>query len=224
MDLPETRYAKSGDMRIAYQVVGERAVRSGLRPRLRLQSRSELGRARAGLFLLAARRFLAADPVRQARHRPLRPQCRHRQPRRSDGRRPGRDGRGRAASAPRYSASRKAAPMSMLFAATYPRANPRPCPLWHLCAPSAAFGGRRPQAQDRIDRACLGHRRVRVRPVRPGQGRRRRCSFGASRAAGNARAPARRPRSRCMQMNQRNRCAPYSSDHPGADAGPSSGR
>ena len=70
---PETRYARSGDVHIAYQVVGEGPLDLVLRSRLGLQRRGVLGGARRRPLSRAPGLVRAPDPLRQARHRPLRP-------------------------------------------------------------------------------------------------------------------------------------------------------
>ena len=93
MTPPETRYARSGDLRIAYQVVGTGPRRPRFRARLRLKFRPFLGNAGVGELLFAACTIFPTDPVRQAWYRPLPPDCRHRQSRRADGRCSGGHGR-----------------------------------------------------------------------------------------------------------------------------------
>ena len=70
---PVTRYARSGEVNIAYQVVGDGAGRPGLRARLGLARRAGLGAAGPRGRLPAAGVLLPADPLRQAWHRHVRP-------------------------------------------------------------------------------------------------------------------------------------------------------
>jgi hypothetical protein len=67
--VPETRYAQSGDVSIAYEVVGDGPLDLGVRPRLGLERRALLGRPEGGEIPAAPRLVLAPDPLRQARHR-----------------------------------------------------------------------------------------------------------------------------------------------------------
>ena len=90
----ETRYAKSGDLSIAYQVDGR-----GTGPRMRrgiaLARGAGLGDAGDSADLPAAGAVRAADHLRQARHGSLRPKRRAADAGRADGRCAGGDGRGR---------------------------------------------------------------------------------------------------------------------------------
>ena len=92
---PETRYAKSGDTRIAYQVIG-RAARPGLRSRLHFQT---MGSDRVDTHHLPALET-RMDDVRAVMDSV---------------------GSGRAA----LLGASEGGPMSILFAATYPK---HPCP------------------------------------------------------------------------------------------------
>ena len=102
---PETRYVKSGDAHIAYQVVGDAPVDLIVVARLHLPSRGGVGIAGARGLLSALGVVLPVDPVRQARHRSRRPGARGRpaDARAVDGRRARRDGgrRVRPGGAPR---------------------------------------------------------------------------------------------------------------------------
>ena len=66
---PTTRYARSGDASIAYQVVGDGPLDLALRARLDLADRAPVGGAGAAPLPRAARGVRAADPVRPARAR-----------------------------------------------------------------------------------------------------------------------------------------------------------
>ena len=116
---PETRYAKSGDVNIAYQVRATgRSISSS--PRDTSRTSSCTGRCRASRAVPArAPVVLPADPLRQARNGHVRPRQRRADARDADGRRAGRHGRRRLARAAFYGLSEGAA-MSILFAATYP--------------------------------------------------------------------------------------------------------
>ena len=74
---------------------GRRALRPGLGSRLGLERRAHLDERAAGVVLPPARFLLTPDPVRQARHRVVRPRGRHRRPRDPHGRRARGHGRGR---------------------------------------------------------------------------------------------------------------------------------
>ena len=121
MATPMTRYARSGDANIAYQVVGQRTVRPHLVARLDLERRGELGGARVRALPHAARVLLAADPVRQARHGPVRRRLGRAPPgpRAAHGRRPRCPGGRRFDEAAVFGAS-EGGNLSILFAATYP--------------------------------------------------------------------------------------------------------
>ncbi len=109
--IPETRYAKSGDVNIAYQVVGERPCRPRLRHGVDLPPRVLLARALLRALPAPARLLLAADPLRQARHRLVGPRAARpaAHPRAAHGRRARRDGGGRLAARRAAAASPKAA-------------------------------------------------------------------------------------------------------------------
>ena len=71
---PQTRYARSGDVHIAYQVVGDGPIdlvlcRAGSRTRVRL------GESGVRAAFRAARVLLAPDPLRQAGHGPVGPRA-----------------------------------------------------------------------------------------------------------------------------------------------------
>ena len=69
MDVAETRYAMSGDVSIAYQVVGTGPARSRARAGVRLERPSSPGDdPNSVTFYPRARRVLTVDRVRQARH------------------------------------------------------------------------------------------------------------------------------------------------------------
>ena len=93
MSPPPTQYAKSGDASIAYQVVGDGPIDLvlvlGFTTHLELQWESPRVRS----LLRAAQLVLASDPLRQARHRAVRPGRRGTDPRAADRRRPGGHGR-----------------------------------------------------------------------------------------------------------------------------------
>ena len=91
---PQTRYAKSGAVNIAYQMVGDGPVDLVLVPGFvsHLEVAWEQPRLAHLLNRLAA--LLAADRVRQARHRHVRPGRRPAVDGRTDGRSPGGAGRG----------------------------------------------------------------------------------------------------------------------------------
>ena len=117
----ETRYARSGEVTIAYQVVGDGPRRPRARARLLSHARMELGAAALRALPAAARLLLAPDRLRQARHRHVRPPWTASRPRGADGRHPRRHGRGRlrARRPPRRLRGRA---LAVLFAATLPRA------------------------------------------------------------------------------------------------------
>ena len=64
MTPPETRYAKSGDIRIAYQVVGKGPFDLFFFTRFRLQSRPDMGGRRLGALLLPARVVFPSNRIR----------------------------------------------------------------------------------------------------------------------------------------------------------------
>ena len=105
--IPDIRYARSGDVAIAYQVFGEGPVDLVFVPFFgNIRWSWELP-----LFVRFAERlasFSRADPLRQARHGPLGPAA-HLDARNADGRHPRRARRGRARSARRCSAPSRAA-------------------------------------------------------------------------------------------------------------------
>ena len=74
-DIPETRYAKSGDCHIAYQVVGQGPVRPGLQSGFRVERRILLGRCTPRPLLQAPVIFRPCHPLRQARHRHVGPRA-----------------------------------------------------------------------------------------------------------------------------------------------------
>ncbi len=92
---PPVRYARSGELSIAYEVSGGGPPDLVLVPGLRLAPGEGLGGAAPRAFPRAAGLVLAADPLRQARHRSLRSTGRRARPRDEDGRRAGRHGRRR---------------------------------------------------------------------------------------------------------------------------------
>ena len=89
------RYARSGDVSIAYQVTGDGPDRPRPRAGVLLAPRDRLGAPGKRPDLRAARVVRAADPLRQARDGALRPGRRAPRLRRAHGRRPRRDGRRR---------------------------------------------------------------------------------------------------------------------------------
>ncbi len=95
LQIPETRYAKSGDVNIAYQVLGEGPIDLILVAGLHLERRARVGGAGPRGVVSGAGRVLPADRLRQAGNRPLRPRHRHRGPGDADGRRARGDGGGR---------------------------------------------------------------------------------------------------------------------------------
>ena len=107
----------SGDVSIAYQVVGRRPAGHRARPRLGVQLPPGLGAARHRALLRAARRDGAPDPLRQARHRPVGSRRRASRRSRSAWTTCARSSTPSAPSARRCSASRRAAPC--------PRCSPR---------------------------------------------------------------------------------------------------
>ena len=119
MDVPETRYTRSGDVSIAYQVVGEGPFDVVLVP-------GSLSHVELGWKVhcrrphpRAARRVLTRDLVRQAWDRHVRSSYRRAHARGSNGRRPGGDGCGRFGTS-RDPGVSEGAPISLLFAGTYP--------------------------------------------------------------------------------------------------------
>ena len=116
---PETRYARSGEVSIAYQVTGDgpfdvvyvTPMASHVEPRLD-------GAGPSPAYFGTSPRS-AADPLRQARHRDVRSRERRAEPGDAHGRRSGGDGRGRLG-VRRLDRTVRGAPMCILFAATYP--------------------------------------------------------------------------------------------------------
>ena len=70
---PQTHYAKSGEVNIAYQVVGDGPLDLVFVPGFISHLDLQWADPRIARFLEQARLVLAADPVRQARHGALRP-------------------------------------------------------------------------------------------------------------------------------------------------------
>jgi len=103
---PETRYARSGDVNIAYQVVGEGGGRPGLRAGMGLERRADVGGAGDGALPRSPRILLPLHSVRQAWDWALRPDVerqvadsRGQDGRRTGSARGGRVGAGRASRA-----------------------------------------------------------------------------------------------------------------------------
>jgi hypothetical protein len=82
-NMPKTRYARSGDMHIAYQVMGDTPLDLVLVPGF--ISHLELQRTRDGPVLRAPGVLLPSDPLRQAGNRPLRSRGWDTPARRADG-------------------------------------------------------------------------------------------------------------------------------------------
>ena len=101
MNVPETHYACSGDLQIAYQVVGEGPLDIVLVPSYLSNIELFWELPAYARFLRAALVVLAGDPVRPARERDVRRHCRRDTAGGADRRRPGGDrcGRLRAAGA-----------------------------------------------------------------------------------------------------------------------------
>ena len=99
VETPDVHYARSGDVSIAYQVVGVTAggsgVRSGVRSRLRRRPHLGLGSTAARSLHRCAHRVCTRDPDRQARYGALRSGSRSSDARDAHGRPAGRDGRRR---------------------------------------------------------------------------------------------------------------------------------
>ena len=131
MDRGPIRYARSGDVNIAYQVIGEGPFDLVLIHGF--FSHLELDWEHPALAHIIERLVLvrAADPVRQARHRPLRPVRRHARLRGADGRRSRRDGRGRSEQAALFGYS-EGGPMSRALRRDVPGANACARPLRHV--------------------------------------------------------------------------------------------
>ena len=91
----DIRYARSGDVNIAYELTGDGPIDIVLDRRLRLPPRDRLGGPALGRVPGAPRGHGPADPVRQAGDRPVRSPSRPPRPRDPHGRRAGGDGRGR---------------------------------------------------------------------------------------------------------------------------------
>ena len=92
---PPVRYARSGDLSIAYQVTGDGPIDLVLISGFVSHLEKDWEEPRHAHFLERLGSIAPADPLRQARHRPLRPACRRARPRDADGRRARRHGRGR---------------------------------------------------------------------------------------------------------------------------------
>ena len=84
---PQTHYAQSGDVSIAYQVVGDGPIDSRVRDGVGLAPRLLLGRTVVRALPAPAGLVLAPDPLRQTRHRPVRSRRRAAHARAADGRR-----------------------------------------------------------------------------------------------------------------------------------------
>ena len=70
--MPDVRYARVGDLHVAYQVVGRRPTRRGAGVGHLLACRALLGRPEAGTALRASRTHRARHPVRPDRYRHVR--------------------------------------------------------------------------------------------------------------------------------------------------------
>src|SRR5207248_9937889 len=105
MEAPETRYTLSGDVNIAYQVVGG-AARPRLYPQHDPSRRAPLGEPSAVSVLQSARFARPPAPVRQARYRHVRPRCRGADARGAHGRHPRGHGRRRGGACSRWWARR----------------------------------------------------------------------------------------------------------------------
>ena len=198
---PDTHYARSGDIRIAYQVVGQGAFDLVYVPGFISNLDHVLGEPGAGAFPRAAGVVLPPHPLRQARHRALRP--------RSPASRRSRSGWTTCARSWTRSARERAAvfgiseggAMSMLFAATYPGAHAGPGPLRHLRATVVSTTvGCRPRSSSAFLDAGRRHpgatggepRRLRAEPgaATSAAGSGGRASSASARARGGARADA----------------------------------
>ncbi len=117
---PKTHYARSGDVSIAYQVLGEGP--SDLVMVFGYVSNIEVIWEEPMLARFLERLSQVRPPhrVRQARHRTVRPGQRHAEPGSAHGRRARRDGRRRIEAGGAYSAYPKAAPCACC--------SPRPTP------------------------------------------------------------------------------------------------
>jgi pimeloyl-ACP methyl ester carboxylesterase len=71
--VPVTRYARSGNLNIAYQVAGSGPLDVDTRARMGLARRAGMGRAQPRVVPAASRVVRKTDLVRQARHRPVGP-------------------------------------------------------------------------------------------------------------------------------------------------------
>ncbi len=97
MTIPEIRYAKSGDVHLAYQVVGDATSRPRARPGLGLSPRVRVGGAAFLAFPAPPGFLLATDLARPPWHRAFRSRGRAAVAGAADGRCAGGDGRGRIA-------------------------------------------------------------------------------------------------------------------------------
>ena len=227
---PETRYAKSGDVNIAYQVIGDGPLDLVLVPGLISHLELELGGARAtrtsssgwrpspALILSTSaapgsRTVAAALPALEQRMDDVRAVM---------------DAAG--SSGPRCSASRRAAPMSALFAATYPQrvsalvllGSVRQAPLSRDDYPWARPSTER-QRGSRTARARTGATSADLATI--ARQRRREPSVQRSASAGPASAPARGRREASILHERRDRRPRRAAGDPGADArAASSGR
>ena len=92
MEIPDVRYARSGDVAIAYEVVGDGPIRHRLCPGICGRAAVDVGIPLSRLVHRAARDVLTRDHARQARDRSLRPGARRSHARDAHGRPAGRDG------------------------------------------------------------------------------------------------------------------------------------
>ena len=146
---PEVRYARSGDVSIAYAILGEGRSTSSSSPAGCCRSSSRPGTGPPADTLERLASFCAPDPVRQARHRPLRPGHAASPTSRPAWTTSAPSWTPPGPSGPRSSASPRAVRMALLFAATYPERTAAAGPLRHQAPPSCGRrttrGRRRPR-------------------------------------------------------------------------------
>jgi hypothetical protein len=118
-NLPETRYARSGDVHIAYQVVGDGPLRSADRSWVHEQHRVDLGAANCGALSASTCCLLTSHRVRPAWDGTVGSGHRCADPRREDGRSAGGDGRHGVGESSDLGADRGWAD-ERVFATTYP--------------------------------------------------------------------------------------------------------
>ena len=117
---PDTKYAKSGDVRVAYQVTGEGPADLVLAPGTASHLDLDWEWPEKASFLERLGSFCQADPLRQARNGPVGSSNRRRDARGADGRHQGRDGRSRERPGSHLRVLRRGQP-GRPFSSTYPQ-------------------------------------------------------------------------------------------------------